>query len=103
MLSRAYKSGPPLTAVTAVTPAAKRLFSRGSASGWDAQSELAFRSALPQSLFDSRAFSQPALYKFGNEGVGIICGSGWINVDVSLMPGLRSERTHLLTDSRRVL
>ncbi|MBZ5620879.1 MAG: hypothetical protein LAQ69_19440 [Acidobacteriia bacterium] len=35
--------------------------------------------------FDTDAFSQPAPYTFGNEGVGIIRAPRWINSDLALL------------------
>jgi Carboxypeptidase regulatory-like domain len=35
--------------------------------------------------FDTGAFSQPALYTFGNEGLGAIRSGGWFNSDLSLL------------------
>jgi len=34
--------------------------------------------------FDTSAFSQPAIYQFGNEGVGILRGAALRNVDLSV-------------------
>ncbi|MDQ2901621.1 MAG: hypothetical protein M3Y07_17760, partial [Acidobacteriota bacterium] len=46
--------------------------------------------------FNTSAFSQPAIYRFGNEGVGILRGSGLVNVDVSLLREIRvTERIKL--------
>lgn len=46
--------------------------------------------------FDTDAFSQPALYTFGNEGVGIVRDAGIVNSDFSLLRNLTlNERARL--------
>jgi hypothetical protein len=46
--------------------------------------------------FDTAAFSQPAIYQFGNEGVGILRSGGLINADISLQRVFRvTERARL--------
>jgi hypothetical protein len=46
--------------------------------------------------FDTTAFSQPATYQFGSEGVGILRGAGLTNLDVSVQRRFRlTERINL--------
>ena len=45
--------------------------------------------------FNTAAFTQPAAYTFGNEGVGIVRGPGLVNFDFSLLRNFRvTERIH---------
>lgn len=39
--------------------------------------------------FDTEAFAQPAAYRFGNQGVGLLRGPGLMNFDVSLLREFR--------------
>jgi hypothetical protein len=39
--------------------------------------------------FDTSAFAQPAVYQFGNQGVGLLRGDGLINFDLSVLRDFR--------------
>jgi hypothetical protein len=46
--------------------------------------------------FDTKAFSQPATFQFGNEGVGILRAAGLVNLDFSALREFKfTERIHL--------
>jgi len=90
------QSGPPLTAITGV-PQTSNGFSAG-----PQRASVAHNPNLPSSQrsltrwFDTEAFSQPFSYTFGNEGVGIIRASGWVNADFSLLRNFAiTEHTRL--------
>ena len=89
------QSGAPLTAITLTNTA--RAFSAGYQRPdalYDANLASGRRSLTR--WFDTNAFSQPAAYTFGNEGVGIVRAYGVLNADVSLLRNFAlTERVRL--------
>ena len=79
-----FQSGVPLTAVTSTdTTRASPAGAQRPDVARDPNLDSDERSATR--WFDTAAFSQPALYTFGNEGVGVIRSGGWFNSDFSLL------------------
>ena len=79
-----FQSGVPLTAVTSTDTT--RAFAAGAQRADVARNpNLAPSERSATHWFDTGAFSQPALYTFGNEGLGVIRSSGWFNSDLSLL------------------
>jgi hypothetical protein len=79
-----YQSGVPLTAVT--NSDSTKAFPAGAQ-----RADVARNPNLPANersvthWFDTDTFSQPALFQFGNQGLGVIRSGGWFNSDFSLL------------------
>jgi hypothetical protein len=78
------QSGPPFTAITQTnsTNAFSAASQRANVSG---DPNLSGDARSVQQWFNVSAFSQPALYQFGNQGRNIIRAPGLINVDASVL------------------
>jgi len=79
-----FQSGVPLTAITNTDTT--RAFPAGTQRADVARNpNLSSNERSVTHWFDTGAFSQPALYTFGNEGLGVIRSGGWFNSDLSLL------------------
>jgi hypothetical protein len=89
------QSGPPAT-VTTQTNTTNAFSAGAQRADVSRDPNLAPGSRTVAQWFDTAAFTQPAQFHFGNQGVGLVRGPGLINVDFSLQRELRfSERMRL--------
>jgi hypothetical protein len=79
------QSGPPLTAVTAVSQSGNGYWAGPQRANVSRDPNLPVGGRSILQWFDTAAFTAPVAYTFGNEGVGIIRAPGSINFDLSLL------------------
>jgi hypothetical protein len=88
-----FQSGPPVTAVTQTNNC--NCFSAGSQRPNVASNPNLSSGQSVAEWFNTSVFSQPAIYTFGNEGVGIIRAPALANVDLSVLRNFRiTEKVH---------
>jgi hypothetical protein len=76
-----WQSGPPLTVVTQTN--STNAFSTGALRP-NVLRDPALITPTVHEWFDITAFTQPLIYQFGNEGVGILRAAGLVNSDLSI-------------------
>jgi hypothetical protein len=87
------QSGPPVTVITQTNNC--NCFSAG-AQRPNVSGTVTFASPGVAAWFNTAAFSQPATFTFGNEGVGIIRAVGIMNTDLSVIRSFKTtEKSHL--------